>query len=82
MVVPGVFDVLSAKVADAVGFPSAMLTGYGVSAAHLGEPDFGILTQTQVLDVARRVVAVTEFEAFNRFIGADERYAEDERFKR
>jgi methylisocitrate lyase len=60
MVVPGVFDVLSAKVADAVGFPSAVLTGYGVSAAHLGEPDFGILTQTQVLDVARRVVAATE----------------------
>ena len=33
MLVPGVFDVLSAKVAEAVGFPSAVLTGYGVSAA-------------------------------------------------
>jgi len=60
MLVPGVFDVLSAKVAEAVGFPSAVLTGYGVSAALLGEPDFGILTQTQVLDVARRVVTATK----------------------
>jgi len=59
MLVPGVFDVLSAKVAEAVGFPSAVLTGYGVSASLLGEPDFGILTQTQVLEVARRVTSAT-----------------------
>lgn len=56
-VVPGVYDVLSARIAQSAGFPAAVLTGYGVSAAHLGEPDFGLLTQTEVLDVARRVIS-------------------------
>ncbi len=56
-VTPGVYDVLSAKIAERVGFPAVVLTGYGVSASHLGEPDFGLLTQTEVLDVARRVTA-------------------------
>jgi methylisocitrate lyase len=56
-VVPGVYDVLSAKIAEHVGFPAVVLTGYGVAASHLGEPDFGLLTQTEILDVARRVTA-------------------------
>jgi methylisocitrate lyase len=55
-VVPGVYDVLSAKIAEREGFPAVVLTGYGLSAAHLGEPDFGLLTQTEVLDTARRVI--------------------------
>jgi len=46
MVMPGVYDVLSAKIAERAGFPAVVLTGYGVSASHLGEPDFGILAQT------------------------------------
>jgi methylisocitrate lyase len=57
MVLPGVYDLLSAKIAERAGFPAVVLTGYGVSASYLGEPDFGILTQTEVLDVARRVTA-------------------------
>jgi len=57
MVVPGVYDVLSAKLAERAGFPVVVLTGYGVAASFLGEPDFGLLTQTEVLDTARRVTA-------------------------
>ena len=57
MLIPGVYDVLSAKIAQEAGFPAVVLTGYGVSASYLGEPDFGILTQSEVLDVARRVIA-------------------------
>lgn len=60
IVVPGVYDVLSAKIAQRVGFFSVVLTGYGVSATHLGEPDFGLLTETEILDEARRVIAATE----------------------
>jgi methylisocitrate lyase len=57
MVVPGVFDALSAKIAERAGFPAVVLTGYGLAASHLGEPDVGLLTQSEVLDTARRVVA-------------------------
>jgi methylisocitrate lyase len=57
MVVPGVYDVLSAKIAQRAGFPAVVLTGYGLAASHLGEPDVGLLTQTEVLETARRVTA-------------------------
>ena len=57
MVVPGVYDVLSAKIAERAGFPAVVLTGYGLAASHLGEPDVGLLTQTEVLETARRVTA-------------------------
>jgi len=60
MVVPGVFDALSAKIAERAGFPVVVLTGYGVAASHIGEPDVGLLTQTEVLDTARRVVAAVK----------------------
>ena len=56
LVVPGVYDVLSARIAHQAGFHSAVLTGYGVAASHLGKPDFGLLTQTEILDVARRIL--------------------------
>jgi len=56
MVVPGVFDALSAVLAERAGFPAVVLTGYGLAASYLGEPDVGLLTQTEILDCARRVV--------------------------
>jgi 2-methylisocitrate lyase-like PEP mutase family enzyme len=59
MIIPGVYDVLSAKIAERAGFSGVVLTGYGLAASYLGEPDFGLLTQTEVLDTARRVVAAT-----------------------
>jgi len=51
----GVYDALSAKLAERAGFHSVVLSGYGVAASLLGEPDIGLLTQTEMLDVARRV---------------------------
>jgi 2-methylisocitrate lyase-like PEP mutase family enzyme len=59
-VVPGVYDVLSARIAARAGFGAVVVTGYGVSASHLGEPDFGLLTQTEMLDVARRIRAAVD----------------------
>ena len=51
----GVYDALSAKLAERAGFRSVVVSGYAVAATYLGEPDFGLLTQTEILDVARRV---------------------------
>lgn len=55
MLVAGVYDCLSARLAERAGFSSVVVTGYGVAASYLGEPDFGLLTQSEVLDVARRI---------------------------
>jgi methylisocitrate lyase len=54
-VFPGVYDTLSAKLAARVGFPMAFISGYSVSATAIGEPDLGLLTQTEIVDRARRV---------------------------
>ena len=41
VVAPGVYDMISAKVADGMGFGALYMTGYGVAASHLGLPDAG-----------------------------------------
>ena len=39
LVMPGVFDALSAKIASRAGFEVIFITGYSLSATLLGEPD-------------------------------------------
>ena len=56
---PGVWDALSAKLAEEAGFGTVFLSGYCVSGTLLGLPDFGYLTQTEMAEVARRVCAAT-----------------------
>ena len=55
LVFPGVYDTLSAKMAERVGFELAFVSGYAVSATFIGEPDVGLLTQSEVIDRARRI---------------------------
>jgi len=52
---PGVYDTLSAKIAQQVGFPMAFVSGYSVAATAIGEPDLGLLTQTEMIERARRI---------------------------
>lgn len=46
---PGVFDMISARIADRMGFDALYMTGYGVVASHLGLPDAGIATYTDMV---------------------------------
>lgn len=55
MLMPGVWDALSARLASDAGFEVCFLSGYATSATLLGLPDFGYLTQPEMADVARRV---------------------------
>ena len=52
---PGVFDMISTLVADRMGFPALYVTGYGVSASHLGLPDAGLMTYTDMHDRVSRI---------------------------
>jgi 2,3-dimethylmalate lyase len=60
LVMPGVFDALSAKIASRAGFEVIFITGYSLSATLLGEPDFGLLTQTEVVNAAQRICSVVD----------------------
>ena len=53
VIAPGIFDMVSALTAERVGFDALYLTGYGVSASHLGKPDAGFLTYRDMVDRAR-----------------------------
>ena len=56
VVLPGVFDALSAKIAEHVGFEAMFQTGYGSAAALLGMPDFGLLNSGETFDNALRII--------------------------
>ncbi|MCU0272795.1 MAG: isocitrate lyase/phosphoenolpyruvate mutase family protein [Acidimicrobiales bacterium] len=57
LLAPGVWDPLSARLAVGAGFPVVFVSGFAVAATSLGAPDIGLLTQTEMADVARRVAA-------------------------
>jgi methylisocitrate lyase len=56
IVLPGVFDALSAKVAENSGFEAMFQTGYGSAASLLGMPDFGFLNAGENIENARRII--------------------------
>jgi 2,3-dimethylmalate lyase len=60
LIMPGVYDALSAKIAARAGFEVIFITGYSLSATLLGEPDFGLLTQTEVINAAQRICSVVD----------------------
>ena len=60
LLMPGVYDALSAKLAARANFEVIFTTGYSLSATLLGEPDFGLLTQTEMLAAAQRICGVVE----------------------
>ncbi|MBL6078876.1 isocitrate lyase/PEP mutase family protein [Belnapia sp. T18] len=49
VVAPGIFDMISARVADGMGFTSLYATGFGTVASHLGVADAGIATYTDMV---------------------------------
>jgi 2-methylisocitrate lyase-like PEP mutase family enzyme len=46
---PGIFDMITAKVADGMGFTALYATGFGTVASHLGIADAGIATYTDMV---------------------------------
>lgn len=57
---PGVYDLISALIADRMGFNALYVTGYGTVASHLGLPDAGIATYRDMLERITQIVKMTE----------------------
>ncbi|NML30388.1 isocitrate lyase/PEP mutase family protein [Paraburkholderia antibiotica] len=47
---PGIFDLISAKMADSMEFECLYMTGFGTVASYLGVPDAGLATYTDMVD--------------------------------
>ncbi len=54
---PGAYDAWSARLVEMAGFPAVYMTGYGVSASVIGQPDIGLLTMTEMVAQAGNMAA-------------------------
>lgn len=59
LLLPGVYDGLSAKMATSIGFEALYMTGYGTVASALGLPDAGLATYSDMLDRVRCIAGAT-----------------------
>jgi len=60
IVAPGIFDMISARIADNMGFDAIYMTGYGIAASYLGLPDAGLASFTDMVDCVRRIAGGTQ----------------------
>lgn len=60
VLVPGVYDGVSARLVEAVGFEAAQCSGYGFSAALLGQPDVGLLGLSAVVRHTKNLCAAVD----------------------
>ena len=63
---PGIYDGISARVADGMGFPALYMTGYGATASMLGLPDAGLATYSDMVGRAEMICSVVEDAADRR----------------
>jgi len=55
VLMPGVWDALSARLVTQAGFDTAFVSGFCVSGTRLGMPDFGYVTQTEMAETGARI---------------------------
>jgi 2-methylisocitrate lyase-like PEP mutase family enzyme len=60
----GAHDAVTAKLAEQVGFKAIYVSGFAASAIVAGEPDFGVLSQTEMFEHIRRICRVTTIPVF------------------
>jgi len=60
VVAPGVYDVATARIAEAAGFAAVVVSGYAVSATLLGRPDAGYLQLPEIAGVVARMARRTK----------------------
>jgi len=74
VMMPGVWDPLSARIVQNAGFSTAFISGFAVSGTLLGRPDVGYLTQTEMAEVAQRVCSAVP--DLNLVVDADTGYGD------
>ncbi len=60
LMAPGAYDALSARLIEQAGFSAVYMTGFGTTASLIGRPDVGLLSGTEMVENARRIVAAVD----------------------
>ncbi len=55
LIIPGAPDAITARVVESLGFDAVYITGAGVTNAHLGVPDLGLITLSELADTVEAV---------------------------
>src|SRR5262249_28999386 len=56
----GIYDALSARIAEDVGYRALHLGGFAVESALLGRPDIGLITLTELADHVARITGAVD----------------------
>jgi 2-methylisocitrate lyase-like PEP mutase family enzyme len=72
---PGCYDVLSAMVLEHAGFPAVFMSGYGVAASFLGNPDIGL---TSLVETALLTKNITGAIHVPLIVDADNGYGDED----
>lgn len=59
IIAPGAYDALSAKLAAQAGASAVYMTGFGLAGSHLGLPDIGLMSASEMVDRVRAMSAAT-----------------------
>lgn len=60
LVAPGAYDALSARLVEQAGFSAVYMTGFGTTASLIGRPDVGLLSGSEMVDNAARIVSAVD----------------------
>ncbi len=60
LVAPGVHDLVSLRLANTFGFEALYMTGFGTVASHLGLPDAGLATYTDMVGRVKQMAAMSD----------------------
>lgn len=55
LVLPGVYDCLSAMIAEKTGFSALFTSGFGIAASGFGKPDYGIVSSSEMIESICRI---------------------------
>lgn len=64
LMLPGAYDAFTAKIIENAGFQALTMGGYSVAASHLGEPDVGYLSLTEMVNQAKTIADATTIPLF------------------
>lgn len=64
LTLPGVYDALTAKIAERAGFSCLVMGGYSIAASRLGQPDVGYLTMTEMALAVKTICDAVDLPLF------------------
>ncbi len=65
LVAPGAYDAITARLIEANGFAGVYVTGGGTTNAHLGLPDLGLMTMSEMALIVSRIANAVSLPVFS-----------------